>query len=243
VQLQCEGTTECHVTLQENFDAVPPYTTDIFPGAAEIYGKGVTFMDLFDQDQHSEKRKINLFYPFASKQDWEVASWLSKSGLSMAAIDNFLSLELVSPDSHYCILLILHQIRQLPLSFHTAKELRHRIEILPSGPQWKCKPWNTIHPTKNSIKLYYRDAIDCLQSIFNNPLFSNHLDFSPFRLFNTAERLIRVFTEWMSGNAAWEMQVYHIYIQVFSFRYTNLSPSIGKTSIRCYSLRDPPVIR
>jgi len=28
----------------------------------------------------------NLYYPFASKQDWEMASWLLRSGLSMAAV-------------------------------------------------------------------------------------------------------------------------------------------------------------
>jgi hypothetical protein len=80
--------------------------------------------------------------------------------------------------------------------------------MLPSGPQWKCKQWQTVVPTKNAIKLYYRDAVDCLESLFNDPSFADHIDFSPFRLFNTAQRLNRVFTEWMSGNTAWEMQVF-----------------------------------
>jgi hypothetical protein len=53
-------------------------------------------MDRFDADQHAELRKANIFYPFASRQDWEVASWLLRSDISMAAIDDFLSLELVS---------------------------------------------------------------------------------------------------------------------------------------------------
>jgi hypothetical protein len=55
-------------------------------------------MDRFDLDQYAEERKSNLFYPFASKQDWDVGYWLLSSGLSMAAIDEFLSLELVSPN-------------------------------------------------------------------------------------------------------------------------------------------------
>lgn len=57
---------------------------------------GQTFMDGFDADTHAEERRSNTFYPFASRGDWELASWLYNSGLSMAEIDKFLSLEFVS---------------------------------------------------------------------------------------------------------------------------------------------------
>jgi hypothetical protein len=102
---------------------------------------------------------------------------------------------------------MLTKIRQLPLSFRTAKELRGLAEMLPPGPQWKCQPWETVYPTKIPVKLYYRDAIECLESLFGNPLFADALQFAPFRLFKTAQKLVRVYNEWMSGNVAWEMQV------------------------------------
>ena len=69
--------------------------TEVFPGASKIYGKDKSFMDVFDADQHAHHHVENVFYPFASKQDWEIASWLGKSNLSMALINEFLSLELV----------------------------------------------------------------------------------------------------------------------------------------------------
>ena len=37
-----------------------------------------------------------LDYPFASKQEWEMVSYLLKSDLSMTALDEFLNLQLVS---------------------------------------------------------------------------------------------------------------------------------------------------
>ena len=40
-------------------------------------------MDVFNADKFADKRKENLHYPFASKQDWEMGSWLLQSGLSM----------------------------------------------------------------------------------------------------------------------------------------------------------------
>ena len=69
-----------------------------FPGAAFIFDKGETFVDQFDRDDYASKRKDNMHYPFASLAEWELASFLLLSSLSMAAIDNFLKLQLVSPD-------------------------------------------------------------------------------------------------------------------------------------------------
>lgn len=70
------------------------YTVE-FPGAAQVLGYGKNAVDLFDEDQFSDLRKFNLFYPWASKGEWEVAQYLLKSSLSLADIDVFLKLELV----------------------------------------------------------------------------------------------------------------------------------------------------
>ena len=69
---------------------------EYYPRAAKVEGQAKTFMDIFHDDEHASKRANNLYYPFASAKEWEVASFLLKSGLSMANIDEFLRLELVS---------------------------------------------------------------------------------------------------------------------------------------------------
>ena len=56
---------------------------EYFPHAARVYDGGLTFMDQFDTDPFSTLRRSNLFYPFASWQDWELGSWLLRSGLSV----------------------------------------------------------------------------------------------------------------------------------------------------------------
>ena len=58
---------------------------------------------------------------------------------------------------------------QLPLSFQSAKALRGQVEMLPKGPQWYCKPWLTIHPTKTLIMLFYHNDIECIEALFGNP--------------------------------------------------------------------------
>lgn len=72
------------------------YHIEEYAGAAKILGQGPTFMDKFDQDQYASKRKGNLYYPFASREEWQFAEFLLRSDLSMKTIDKFLKLDLVS---------------------------------------------------------------------------------------------------------------------------------------------------
>ena len=80
----------------QHTSTTPPEHVKYFPGASQSYPGGRTFMDQFFSDKHSELRKENLYYLFVSQEDWQLVSWLLCSRLSMAAIDSFLSLDLVS---------------------------------------------------------------------------------------------------------------------------------------------------
>ena len=82
------------------------------------------------------------------------------------------------------------------------------MELLPKVPDWKVKKISiTGHATREPMFLFYRDALDCVEYLFGNPLFSDSMDFCPVRLYKDAEQTIRVYTEWVTGNSAWEMQV------------------------------------
>ncbi|KAF8233183.1 hypothetical protein L208DRAFT_1267967, partial [Tricholoma matsutake] len=73
-----------------------PVFVDQHPSASRIYGKGCSFMDTFDMDEHADKQAEQPYYPFASKDEWELASILLQSNLSITAINNFLELQLVN---------------------------------------------------------------------------------------------------------------------------------------------------
>jgi hypothetical protein len=128
---------------QVHKEGTPTWTDSDFidwhPEPSQIYGRGYTFLDSFHSDENNVYHAANHYYPFSSQKDWEVASWLLHSGLSMAKIDSFLSLEMVSFKPFHCIHSsdkCLVKIKNLPLSFCSAKELRGRAEMLPSGPRW-----------------------------------------------------------------------------------------------------------
>ncbi|KAG2738404.1 hypothetical protein P692DRAFT_20758642 [Suillus brevipes Sb2] len=84
----------------------PPTNEEWYEGAARCYSQNsITFLDLFDADEHAEYRKENTFYPFTLREEWEVTDFLLHSALSMAAINNCLQLSMV------CIFLV---------AFHTS---------------------------------------------------------------------------------------------------------------------------
>ncbi|KAG2092812.1 uncharacterized protein F5147DRAFT_779555 [Suillus discolor] len=64
----------------------------------------------------------------------------------------------------------------------------------------------TSHPTKSPAVLYWQDPLECIASLFNHPLFHNRIDYMACKVYNTAEKLSRTYTEWMTGEHAWEMQ-------------------------------------
>jgi len=59
------------------------------------YGQAPTFLDRFNEDEYSSFRAVNMYYPFSSKAEWELASFLLSSDLSMQKVDAFLKLKLV----------------------------------------------------------------------------------------------------------------------------------------------------
>ena len=75
------------------------------------------------------------------------------------------------------------------------------------GLRWISKRINPESPTKNDLILYFRDPLLCLQYLMQSPLVKDHISFSPFKLYESATKLMRIYTEWLSGDKAWDMQV------------------------------------
>lgn len=78
---------------------VPKSFRKEYPGAARIVDpgskQGQSFMYKFLQDEYAHLRTENLYYPFATSEEWQLASFLSRSPLSVAQTNEFLRLDLV----------------------------------------------------------------------------------------------------------------------------------------------------
>ena len=92
--MDLDGATTNHGVDDSNVPPSPSF--EKYMGAAQSYGSGNTFMDKFDSDEYVSARIQNLYYPFDSKDKWELASFLLLSNLSQLSINKLLSLALVS---------------------------------------------------------------------------------------------------------------------------------------------------
>lgn len=72
---------------------------EYFKGASYRFGAGKTFMDRFHDDEYTEQRKSNVYFPFCYADEWEFASFISNSNMSNRSIDELLNLRLVRPSS------------------------------------------------------------------------------------------------------------------------------------------------
>lgn len=68
---------------------------DYHQAAAGTFGKGETFLDNFRKDKYAAQREKHLYYPFASAAEWQFASFIVRSGLSLAKTDELLQQKLV----------------------------------------------------------------------------------------------------------------------------------------------------
>lgn len=94
------------------------------------------------------------------------------------------------------------------LSFASAKELRSRIETLPSPPKWKSTEVEIPGgSTTDPLIFYYRDGLECFRFLFGNPLFRDAQEFVPRKEWVDEGRSSRVYNDVMSGDRVWDLQV------------------------------------
>ncbi|KAI6103220.1 hypothetical protein EV401DRAFT_2079615 [Pisolithus croceorrhizus] len=170
--------------------------TSIHPGCGTSFPGGSTCMDSFWQDAHTKEQRENLFYPFASSEEWQFSSWCMHLGLSMSTIDSLLSLNI---------------IKQLSLSLRAAKELRVHVE----SSRWATMVMQT-HETglsHQAIHLFILSPSPQVSTISLEPsLLAPHISFVPQKVWTLAAHVCHTYEDWLSGDHASAIQVHLISI-------------------------------
>ncbi|KAM6501374.1 hypothetical protein JOM56_004388 [Amanita muscaria] len=136
----------------------------------------------------------NVYAPFHSQLDWEIARWAKIHGPSSAALTKLLQLEGV--------------IQTLPLSYKNARELNNIIDNkLPSRPSFKRFD---IQLGGEETIMYARDLLQCIQALYGDPAFARHLILKPERHYRrTGDQWSRFYHDMHTGNWWWEIQLTH----------------------------------
>ncbi|KIO01513.1 hypothetical protein M404DRAFT_16208 [Pisolithus tinctorius Marx 270] len=164
------------------------------PNQPAKHDGGMNLLQRMDTDQHADTRNSeNVYFPFTSQSEWQLANWLASGVLSQKEIDGYLQLQ---------------RNKDHPVSFNTAKDLHACIELLPDVPRWhyqeiKVAPYQTTTP----IVLYWRDGLKVIEHLFSNPVFAHCIDLSPYREFEATDQgQQRVYGEFMSADHTWSTQ-------------------------------------
>ena len=60
--------------------------------------------------------------------------------------------------------------------------------------------------------VYFRDIIECIQSLYRDPNFAPYLVFTPERHYADEDKMIQLFHDMYTGKWWWATQVCHIYL-------------------------------
>ena len=146
-----------------------PLFEDVHPNVPQVIGSGMGFTEVFHSDHHAEKRKDDLYHPFSSRDKRGLASRLSRSGLSMRAINNFLALPVVRTKNITTnILLIRYQGPEAitflhnsenALQLHGTPSQGTRLENTNNFPQWVCVRATLLFGSQRAMSVRVRYPI------------------------------------------------------------------------------------
>ncbi|KAG1722536.1 uncharacterized protein EDB91DRAFT_1240205 [Suillus paluster] len=166
-------------------------TWHFHPHSGYVFGLGKNLFDRLEEDQFAYQQKLNTYYPFCDKGEWELAKFLVEN-LNQTQIDKFLKLKWFNTRPR--------------LSFTSKDELLDWIDGLPSFVQWKVsdikfKGYKTTYP----IQFIWRDALEVVKQLFSDPVFANHMSYQP-HIVNIGNQ--REYGDYMSADMAWKIQDY-----------------------------------
>ncbi|KAG1770180.1 hypothetical protein EDD22DRAFT_977203 [Suillus occidentalis] len=133
----------------------------------------------------------NIYAPFTSQMDWDVAKWAKLCGPSSTAFMELLAIDGLS--------------ERLDLSFKNSKELNKICDKdLPGQPKFKCEQ---IIVAGEAFDVFYRDIVECIRSLYIDPDFADFLIFKPQCHYADEDQTVRLFHDMHTGQWWWDTQV------------------------------------
>ncbi|KAI0749087.1 hypothetical protein C8Q74DRAFT_1212299 [Fomes fomentarius] len=133
----------------------------------------------------------NLYAPFTSRLDWELAKWAKLRGIGSTAFSDLLRIEEVA--------------ERLALSYKTSRELNDIIDkkLPTSRPRFQR---HEIVVAGEAFEVYFRDILECIEALYGDPEFAPMLLLVPERHYADGDRTVRVYFDMNTGKWWWATQ-------------------------------------
>ncbi|KAG2053928.1 hypothetical protein BDR06DRAFT_982598 [Suillus hirtellus] len=140
---------------------------------------------------------VNIYAPFSSQMDWDIAKWAKLCGSSSTAFTDLLEIDGVSAGAQLS--------DHLGLSYKNSKELDKIINNnLPGQLKFKHEQ---IIVAGEAFDVFYRDIIECIKVLYSDPDFADFLVFAPECHYTDEDQTIRLFHDMHTGQWWWDTQV------------------------------------
>ncbi|KAJ3911791.1 hypothetical protein F5877DRAFT_93729 [Lentinula edodes] len=184
---------------------VEEVTDDDFSGAgAELGGEtGKNGFQRFKDTKHEKSEE--MWSPFKSHKEWQLARWLMLSGVSHGDIDSFAKLPIIQDELHS--------------SFKDKRTFVKKIDALPTvHGGWICKELEIVGnimkkatdgtevPMTEEVELWRRDPIECIKELMEDSRFEEHMRYAPERMFTDETMHMRAIDEMWTGDWWWATQ-------------------------------------
>ncbi|KAI0688665.1 hypothetical protein BC835DRAFT_1229337, partial [Cytidiella melzeri] len=151
-------------------------------------------------DRENKEQHQNQWYPFGSKDEWEIAAWLAQN-VGHNKIDELLKLEMVSQ----MLVFIIRSICIDMLTVTSKYMFFKKIDQLPrrSGMKWICDNVTVVgnilgedgKALSEELELWRRNPVKCVRELIGNPAFCEAMSYTPERVFSDEEGKSRVIDE------------------------------------------------
>jgi hypothetical protein len=87
------------------------------------------------------------------------------------------------------------------------------MEDLPKAPAWKMQLVSLSgYETSKPVVLYYRNPLEVIQALLQNPIFEGKWDFSARKVYQDPNKQNRLYGDWTSSDGAWSAQVSFLFL-------------------------------
>ncbi|KAJ7911973.1 hypothetical protein B0H13DRAFT_2478875, partial [Mycena leptocephala] len=194
------------VTIEEVEDEDAPGATkwyEDFPGPAgcPFEAENNPAETVFEAIRRQQRQDGQApWAPFDSEDDWDLARWLSKAGISGGNIDEFLKLKKIKDGARP--------------SYHNTRTFFQKIDAIPSGPEWTCEIFEITGDEKDArgrlkteeVEFWKRNPVECIKELMGNAAFREKMRYAPQRVYRDKDGKRQEFNEMWTGEWWWNLQ-------------------------------------
>ncbi|KAH7101919.1 hypothetical protein BKA62DRAFT_618075 [Auriculariales sp. MPI-PUGE-AT-0066] len=144
----------------------------------------------FSSDYENMVTKDRPRGPFPTVADWEIAEWSTIESVSDAAVSRLLTIQSARSDN---------------LKAKSTRDLHSYIDKLPNSAEFQHKELH-IEGQNTPFDCFYRNALDLVRDLLGDPTYEDQLLFQPVRRYTSRSKKSRKYSEWNTGEWAWEIQ-------------------------------------